>query len=153
MKGRLTKFNPEMGEAIAQLVEVGIPLATAARASGVAASTFFRWMKCGREAKRGLHRRFYKRMMEARAKSEARMVGIISLSAERDWRAAAFLLERRNPEAWGQRSKTVLAGDTKAPLFMTAITPEKAHGELLRRLAETKQRFLDAGEITIRLTP
>ena len=31
-RGRLTKFNPEMGEAIAQLVEVGIPLATAARA-------------------------------------------------------------------------------------------------------------------------
>lgn len=112
-------------------------------------------MKKGHQAKSGKYRRFYNEVKRARAESELRMVTIISLAAEKDWRAAAFHLERRNPEVWGQRQKVdqTLRGDPKNPLAITGITPEQAQEELLRRLAETKERFLQAGDITIKLRP
>jgi len=149
--GRPTKFTPEKGEAIAQLIEVGNFMAVAAQAHGVHKDTLYTWLKLGCEASRGPFREFYLRVVEARARAEARMVTIITLAAERDWRAAAFLLERRDPRRWGQIAKTVVAGDPKRPVGIAAITPEQASDELLRRLATIRERYLAAGQVTIRL--
>jgi transposase-like protein len=151
VKGRPTKFTPDKGEAIAQLIEVGNFMAVAAQAHGIHPDTLYAWLKRGREAKRGEFREFYLRVVEARARAEARMVTIITLAAERDWRAAAFLLERRDPRRWAALNKTVVAGDAKRPLHLAAVTQEQAGDELLKRLDAMRERFLAAGQTTIRL--
>lgn len=150
-RGRPPKVTPETTEEVCQLIETGIPIETAAQAKGVGVSTWHRWTQRGREAKRGPYRRFYKRVMEARARAEVRFVAIIALSAEKDWRSAAWMLERRNPKQWGQQSRVVVTGDPKQPVELIAVTSEQVNDNLIRRLEETRERFIAAGEVTVLL--
>lgn len=151
--GRRTKLTPELQEALCQLVETGSSPSAAARASGIDPKTLVNWVERGQEAGRGPYYRFYKALMVARGKAEVRMTTIVSLSAERDWRAAMAWLERRAPKEWGPQSKTTLAGDPRHPLSVTAITPEQADEELLRRLREARDRIVGSGRVVLRLAP
>lgn len=42
-----------------------------------------------------------------------------------DWRAAAFVLERRHPERWTRHQKTELSGPDGQPIQITSIEPVK----------------------------
>lgn len=150
--GRRTKLTPDMQEAICQLVETGSSPSAAARASGVDPSTLFEWLKRAEDAPRSIFGRFARALSVARGKAEVRMTTIVSLSAERDWRAALAWLERRSDE-WTPQSRTTVAGDPKNPLTLAAITPEQADEELLRRLREARDRIVGSGRVVLRLAP
>lgn len=99
--GRPTKLSDDLQEMVCQLIEMGTPADVAVRTLGLAASTYYGWMQEGRDAMSGRKREFYLAIEQAKAKAQSRMVGIISIAAQTDWRAAAFYLERTDPGRWG----------------------------------------------------
>lgn len=99
MPGRPTKLTPERADDLVLLLAAGASTARAAAAVGVGERSVTRWLREG-----GLR----ERVRAARASkpdptdalSEARLVVLIAKAAQHDWRASAWLLERRYPERW-----------------------------------------------------
>jgi len=121
--GRPSKLTPEMHEEIVGLVREGNYLDTSAACCGVNRRTVQRWIARGRrledaadwtqyteEDRRYLD--FHRAVRKARATAETsdlRKVGSgTTATGLPDWRAAAWRLERRNPERWAKRSKLEL---------------------------------------------
>jgi hypothetical protein len=102
---RPTKLTKEAGERICSAIRAGNYPATAARASGIAESTFYRWMERGRIEERGPYRGLYEAVKDAEAEGEAHAVAILRKEMKGDWRAAVALLERRHPERWRRRER------------------------------------------------
>jgi hypothetical protein len=144
ISGRPTVFTEEVKARILNLIEMGNYALTAARAAGVRDRT---WEEFGRQARRDVEAgienertAFYAQVQEYRARAQGRFVTIISLAAEQDWRAAAFFLERSDPNRWGNRAKqtTTLRGDKNNPVVVETV--DAAKDELLRRLEQIRQR-------------
>ena len=49
-----------------------------------------------------IYRTFYSKLKQAEADAEISMIRIINIAAYKDWRAAAFKLERAWAKRWGQ---------------------------------------------------
>ncbi len=87
-------------------------------------------------------REFYEAVERAKADSALRLVSQITLQALTDWRAAAFILERRFPDDYGKR--TEVTGKDGGPVKVDAKTqtqhvfqPSKElWDEMLRKRAE-----------------
>jgi predicted site-specific integrase-resolvase len=99
--------RPKLEEAVTQrivdLIRAGNYLEVAAAAAGIHRTTLHRWMRLGREQKRGRYRRFLNAVEKAQAEAESRGVALIAKAASEDWRAAAWQLERRAPQRYGAR--------------------------------------------------
>ena len=99
--------RPKLDEATTQkicdLLRAGNYLDTAATAAGVHKTTLHRWLRLGREQKRGRYKKFVEAVEKAQGEAEARDVALIAKQAPTDWRAAAWRLERRAPRRYGQR--------------------------------------------------
>jgi transposase len=103
MAGRPTLLTPERADDLVLLLAAGASTARAAAAVGVGERSVRRWLHEG-----GLR----ERVRQARAStpdpadslSEARLVLLIARAAAHDWRAGAWMLERRWPERWGNAS-------------------------------------------------
>ena len=89
---------------------------------------------------RAVYFRTFRTLYRARADSAMRLVSQITLQAPTDWRAAAFLLERRFPEDYGKRTEVTgkdggpVKVDTKTQ-HVYQPTPE-LWDEVLRERAE-----------------
>jgi len=83
-----------------QAIRSGVTRKRALKAAGISAAQYRDIEAC---AARDIqpYESFLRGMDEAEATAEATFVTTISSSS--DWRAAAFLLERRFPEQWGQK--------------------------------------------------
>jgi homoserine acetyltransferase len=66
-------------------------------------TTLYRWMRLGRDQKRGRYRKFLSQVEKAQAEAESRDVALIAKAASEDWRAAAWRLERKQPRRYGAR--------------------------------------------------
>jgi transposase len=81
----------------------------AAQAWGIAATTVYRWMKRG-EPDRPFGE-FCTALKRADAEAEIACLRTIKAAANAgDWKAAAWMLERRYPEKWGRRPRGAQAG-------------------------------------------
>jgi transposase-like protein len=106
---RPSKLTPALRGRIALAVSGGASLRAAAQVSGVADSTLRSWLARGR-SEQGARKRArgelpYVELLEAveraGARAEVRAAALIAKAAETDWRAAAWYLERRDPETFG----------------------------------------------------
>ncbi len=114
---RPTKLTAELGEQIARAIRAGSYPEVAAQYAGVDRSTYYRWMERGdpdatRAADRP-YRRFRRAVEQAQAADEVRDATLIGKAAERDWRAAAWRLERRHRARWGRAA--VEEGEAPGP--------------------------------------
>lgn len=101
---RPTKLTPELQEKICKLIAAtGCTVEGAAAAVDVAASTVYEWRSRGLIERKGRFAEFAEALMRARAKSEAALVASIATAGKTDWRAAAWILERRFPDQYGNR--------------------------------------------------
>lgn len=88
-----SKLTPETQERICQLLRAGNTHETSAEAAGITASTFYDWKRTKPA--------FAHAVQQAEAEAEATLVTRIAKAAQAgSWRAACWLLERRNPERW-----------------------------------------------------
>ncbi len=137
-----TKLTPETQAAIVQAVAAGATYRAAAEAAGIAYNTFNDWMKAGEAAHTGAKRALYDAVQKANA--SARLILLLRVqeagkphevmttrtitnadgstrtetttTVEFDWRAAAWILERRFADEYAQHVKNQLSGDASAPL-------------------------------------
>jgi hypothetical protein len=119
---RPMKLTATVRETICGAVERGATFETACEANRIAASTGWEWLSrgMGRDPDRPStpeFAEFAEALTRARAKAEQREVELILKAAEDDWRAAAWMLERRNPARYGrnpvQRVEVALEHGTK----------------------------------------
>jgi len=105
--GRPSKINGELVDAVLELVAHGSTFHAAAQAAGVDRTTLHAWRERGEAdldaGKDTVYARLAHGLPRARARGEASLVDTIRAHATLDWRAAAWLLERRNPEDWAKR--------------------------------------------------
>ena len=97
---RPTKFQPEVVAAILTGIRAGLPYRLADEAAGISERTFHQWQSgtFPRGADPALKRQFVQNLRRARGESARRLTALISTAAQDDWRAAAWLLERRFPK-------------------------------------------------------
>lgn len=74
----------------------------AAAAVGIHVSTLHDWQARGLVEESGRFHEFSKALACARAKSEASLAAMVAQAGKTDWRAAAWILERRFPFQWGR---------------------------------------------------
>ena len=95
---------------VCNYIAAGFSYSVAAKLAGIAESTFFRWRAMGQlEGAEDIYKIFYIEVEEASAFSEAEALQLVRSSAikERNWRAAAWFLERRFPEKYQKRSSAL----------------------------------------------
>lgn len=117
---RKLKLTPELANEILDNLRAGNTIKTVAGAAGISDDTFFQWLRWGEEdlkaKKDNALTRFALDVKKARHEAEARCVQIIANAAIETWTAAAWLLERRNPEMWGRKDRVTLEGNEEKPI-------------------------------------
>lgn len=129
---RPTKFNPEIAQKILRLLMIGMTFEESARAVGVCRETVWAWRKKGEAQKRGQFREFLNGVEKAIEQCKVNALGVIEMAMRGEkatrvrrryrkgelveeveeqywlqppqWTAAAWRLERLDPERWGRRS-------------------------------------------------
>lgn len=92
---------------------------------GIHPDTGFAWLRRSREGDDELLVRFERVLERAVAQFNARQLEMINASAQsgapNTWQAAAWLLERRDPDNWGRRDKTTIEAGDKPLLQINAV--------------------------------
>lgn len=142
--GRPTKLTPDLANTICGLVAQGNYLKAAAGAVAVDAGTVHRWVSKGAAPDADpLYRDFRDQLQKAKAMAEARMVRVITTAANQgQWTAAAWWLERTNPEEWGKRDRLEVTGADGGPIETRQIADQRI-ATLAERLSN---RVADSGE-------
>lgn len=99
---RPSKLDDLTARRIVDAVAKGLPRDTAAKLARIHPSTLFEWLARGR-AGDAEYTEFADRVREAESKGEDEIVGLLRNHAKGSWQACAWLLERRNPQAWAAR--------------------------------------------------
>lgn len=135
---RPTLLTPDRVRRITELVAAGNDQETAALAAGISKSTHFAWMARGRieadrlaanprlkvKASEAPFVEYLEAVQKARAEAEARLVLLVAKAAQepKTWQAAAWLLERRDPQRWGRVTRTELTGKGGGPVKQETTT-------------------------------
>jgi hypothetical protein len=105
MTGRPTKLTPELAAIVLDAVEAGNFLATAGSEVGVDYSTLKRWMRRGKsDAPEHVECRAF-RVAVLRARAVAERKAVAKVRKAKDWKAAAWYLERSHRARWGPVSR------------------------------------------------
>ena len=137
---RPTKLTPEVQDLIVDGINAGLTFRLTCARAGVNPGTFYRWLEKGEAAQTGVYREFCDAVERAKADSALRLVSQITLQAPTDWRAAAFMLERRFPEDYGKR--TEITGKDGGPVEVDTKTKhvfqpsQELWDEVVRKRAE-----------------
>jgi DNA-binding phage protein len=96
-------LTTELTDQLVAMLRAGNMMTVAARAVGISRQVLYKWLDKGREAGAPqLMQDLVLRVERARAEGQVRLVAEISRAAATDWHAAAWLLERTNPEQWSR---------------------------------------------------
>jgi len=100
--GRKTKLNDEVEVKICGYLACGLPVKDACNLASVSERTYRRWIAEGKLADTGRKRKFWQASTRASSLAVSKLTGIVTAAAKKDWRAAAFILERRWPQEWAR---------------------------------------------------
>jgi hypothetical protein len=95
-KGRKSKFTAPVRERIIEALRAGTTYEIAAQYAGISRSTLYEWIKKGESFETGVYRSFYDNIKKAEAEGAVVHLGTIAQASKKDWKAAAWLLERRH---------------------------------------------------------
>lgn len=107
---RKTKLTRKLIQEAEKLIRLGNYNTTVCKYLGIHPSTWYRWMSEGETATRGVKKEFYDTIKKAESHAEIRNVQLIQNSAQETWQAAAWYLERKFPERWGNKEKMSVDG-------------------------------------------
>lgn len=99
-RGRKTKFTTKTVRTILASLRAGHPDKLACLQAGISAETYYSWWQQKPDFKRQCH--------EARAAASIPLINKIKDHFNRDWRAAAYLLERSLPDVFGKTADVVV---------------------------------------------
>ena len=125
-RGRKSKLTPEVQAEIVSSIQVGVYAKTAAAAAGINETTYYEWLQRGREARENgrasKYRDFLEEIETADAQAEKQHFNMIvrqaagSRTSPGDWKAAAWILERKYPEKYGRKVAQEVSGPGGAPV-------------------------------------
>lgn len=107
-RGRKTKLTPELQEEICKYIKQGNYAKTACLLCNISEATYYNWLERGKTSKSGKYVEFLESIKKAEKFADAYFVQIIRKAAEKhpmNWTAAAWLLERRSPQEWGNKEE------------------------------------------------
>lgn len=107
---RPTKLTPSVQTKLTKALASGCYRETAAHVAGIGVSTLYRWLEQGEadieHDKATPYRELREAIEKAEAAAEKKLLEIILAAAPKNWQAAAWTLERKNPARWGRRDFT-----------------------------------------------
>jgi transposase len=107
--GRPSKLTPEVEARLLQALGTAAFKKTAAPYAGIGRSTLYRWLEQGEaDIEAGINsdlRKFVERANKAEAEAELRLLAEITGAKSKNWRSAAWILERKHPNQWGRRGE------------------------------------------------
>ena len=108
-RGRPCGLTPQKERLLLNAISRGLPYKHAAALAGISYMTFNRWKKSGSKDNAPQEfRDFCDRLETAEAKAADTLLQVISKAARtRDWKAAAWILERRYPDEWVRRESSL----------------------------------------------
>lgn len=77
----------------------------AAQLAGISESTLYSWLEKGRAGGGDCYQDFLEKTTRAKAEAEAKLIKNIRINSADDWRAAAWILERRHPSRWANAQR------------------------------------------------
>ncbi len=137
-----TKYDKKRTKKLMELLERGTPIKHACAAVGISTQTFYNWRKDlddfdfrAREAESVFMDRNLKNIEKAARGSlvedkDGKMIGKAG-----DWRAAAWLLEKRFPREYGHLQRFELTGNVQANLGFN----DKELSDLVRRTLDRNE--------------
>ena len=105
--GRPTKLTPEVQQAICDALERGEVHVHAIEHGGIGETTYYEWLAKGEEGIKP-YAEFRAATIRAESRGRKKIFDQIQAHAEDDWRAGAFLLERRYPQHYGKAARVDL---------------------------------------------
>lgn len=131
---RKAKLSTERIDQICSLVRMGSYLSVAAQAVGVTDKCVHDWLREGREAldieermagkltpRQHLCKQFVEKYQIAQAEAEINDLRRIDIAADELWTAAAWKLERKNPERWGRKDNLAISGEVTQNINITHV--------------------------------
>jgi hypothetical protein len=138
---RPTKLTADVSERIVQAMRAGNYPEPAARAAGISASTYYRWIARGQQEPTGVFHDFAEAVARADGEAEVHAIAVLRRAMTEDWRAALAFVERRHPERWRRQQTTELVARPadEQTLDLSRLSDEdlKLLEELSRRAAES----------------
>jgi len=101
--GRESKLSKEREEQIAQAIERGKSINSAARMAGITPQTVYNWLDRGEDEENTVYADFFERITRAKGFGEDKYFNVIWEMAkeEGDHRFLASLMKQRYPDSWG----------------------------------------------------
>lgn len=137
-EGRPSKLTPDCKKRLLQALAAGNYYEPACAYAGIDYSTFRRWMLRGEKESKGEFCEFCEVVQRAIAQSEIASVAKIKKAEEDDWRAAAWLLERRFSDRWASTQKVKIEVEKELEKTLAALEgkmPPDIYAQLLEALA------------------
>jgi hypothetical protein len=123
-------------QSIIEAIQLGGHLDDAAQRGGINRRTLYRWLEKGKQYQADLEKgsepnkddlpyyNLMRNVEDTSASVRLRMVGRILVAADDDWKAAAWYLERSQPEQWGRRNQPIEAVVAEQQQSIDTITAE-----------------------------
>jgi hypothetical protein len=135
--GRPPELTQEIQSAICAAISLGAYLEAAAAFAGIGRETLRQWRLRGAKGEEP-YRAFVGAIEAARAKKVLRYLQPIERACTRptdpDWRAAAWVLERTEPEHYGSQERLAVehSGERAILVLPARLTPEEYERQWLR---------------------
>ena len=147
--GRPSKLTDALQTQIVADVKAGNYAEIAAKRAGIGEKTFYRWMAWG-EQSRPRYAEFRQAIRDAEGHAEARAVTVIAAEMAKDWKAAAWYLERKFHDRWGRRDRQEVTGKDGAPVpvqFIYELMPPRKTRETDDGIPLAKEWPGEPGEV------
>lgn len=134
------KLTDEVKNKLIDAIRAGNYVTVAARYAGISPSTFWRWMRMGRKAKKGQYHDFHEEIRTAETFAEVIAVSVIRKRLKDDWRAAVSYLERKFPSRWSNRKDRSMPNKSSrraVPAVLRLSHEAEFLGEVARILDES----------------
>jgi len=115
MSKKPSKLNDRRIKRICDALAVGATYQTAAEYAGISRQTLAKWIKHGERMHFGKQKQLVEAVYEAQGRAKiAALATIARASKDGDWKAAAWFLERREPEGYGRSDRVKLTATVDA---------------------------------------
>jgi hypothetical protein len=120
------RSDKEVVATITKALKAGCTKKDACTLASISEQTFYRWLREGETAEEGsVAYQFCESIKKAIAEARARNITIIQKHAVKNWTAAAWWLERSDPENWGKRDKLEMTGADGGAMEMKVISEKE----------------------------
>ena len=134
--GRPTKFTAEVRKKVLWALRLGNYRKTAAEYAGISERTLCVWVARGEQGEAGEYREFLDQVLEAEQTAEVRALGVIHQAATKDWKAAAWFLERKFPERYCVRAAVYLEKRLPTDADFEGMNEDELTNETLKAIAQ-----------------